>query len=193
MSMRHSSSNPQPHPAVLPHLRRFETPDMAQSGGCPQEALGIGWDTAADRWLHLTLRTEDLAWPGTQKIDVADGRGSSRNNMCAVYPITKKMTGGLKSSTGTIKWKDDIMPSKGEDKRARRAERFKEVLSRPQPAWLTSSHRHAVTLLPADTSDCTEDNRFADFDRINEQMMTISSSSSSSSSSWKQQQQQQHP
>ena len=42
MSMRHRSSNPQPHPAVLPHLRRFETPDMAQSGGCPQEALGTG-------------------------------------------------------------------------------------------------------------------------------------------------------
>ena len=32
----------QPHPAILPHLRRFETPDMAQSGGCPQEALGTG-------------------------------------------------------------------------------------------------------------------------------------------------------
>ena len=25
-----------------PHRRRFETPDMAQSGGCPQEALGTG-------------------------------------------------------------------------------------------------------------------------------------------------------
>ena len=34
--------NPQPHPAVLPHLQCFETPDMAQSGGCPQEALGTG-------------------------------------------------------------------------------------------------------------------------------------------------------
>ena len=42
MSVRHRSSNPQPHPAVLPHLRHFETPDMAQSGGCPQEALGTG-------------------------------------------------------------------------------------------------------------------------------------------------------
>ena len=42
MSMRHRSSNPQPHRAVLPHLRRFETPDMAQSGGCPQQALGTG-------------------------------------------------------------------------------------------------------------------------------------------------------
>ena len=36
MSMRHGSSNPQPHPAVLPHLRRFETPDMVQ------EVFGTG-------------------------------------------------------------------------------------------------------------------------------------------------------
>ena len=38
-----SSTGPQisqPHPAVLPHPWRFETPDMTQSGGCPQEALG---------------------------------------------------------------------------------------------------------------------------------------------------------
>ena len=65
--MRHRSSNRQPHPAVLPHLRRFETPDMAQSGGCPQKALGTGWDTAVDSGLGLTHQTEDLAWPGTQK------------------------------------------------------------------------------------------------------------------------------
>ena len=67
MSVRHRSSSPQPHPAVLPHLRHFETPDMAQSGGCPQEALGTSWDTATDCGLRLTHRTEDLAWPGTQK------------------------------------------------------------------------------------------------------------------------------
>ena len=67
MSMRHGSSNPQPHPAALPHLRWLETPDMAQSGGGPQEALGTGWDTAADCGLRLTHRTENLAWPGTQK------------------------------------------------------------------------------------------------------------------------------
>ena len=67
MSIRHRSSNPQPHPAALPHLWRFETPDMAQSDGCPQEALGTGWDTAADCGLCLTHRTEDPAWPGRQK------------------------------------------------------------------------------------------------------------------------------
>ena len=33
---------PQPHPAVLPYLRRFETPDMTQAGGCSLEALGTG-------------------------------------------------------------------------------------------------------------------------------------------------------
>ena len=66
-SMQHSASNPQPHPAVLPHLQHFETPDMAQSGGCPQEALGTGWNTAADCGLRLTHWTEDLVWPGIQK------------------------------------------------------------------------------------------------------------------------------
>ena len=61
------SSNPQPHPAVLPHLQRFETPDVAQSGGCLQEALWTSSDTVADCRLCLTHRTEDLAWPGMQK------------------------------------------------------------------------------------------------------------------------------
>ena len=44
-----------------------ETPDMAQSGGGPQEALGTSWDTAADCGLGLTHWTENLAWPGMQK------------------------------------------------------------------------------------------------------------------------------
>ena len=65
--MWYRSSTPKSHDGVLPHLRRFETPDMAQSGGCPQEALGTSLDTAADRGLCPTHRTEDLAWPGTQK------------------------------------------------------------------------------------------------------------------------------
>ena len=65
--MQHGSSDPQPQLAVLPHLRRFETPDMAQFGGCPQQAVGTGWDTAADCGLYLTHQTEDLAWLGTQK------------------------------------------------------------------------------------------------------------------------------
>ena len=42
MSMRHRSSNSQPHPAVLPCLQRFEPIDMVQSGGYPQEALWTG-------------------------------------------------------------------------------------------------------------------------------------------------------
>ena len=42
MSMwRKGPQIPQPHSAVLPHLRRSETPDMAQSGGCPQEAFKL--------------------------------------------------------------------------------------------------------------------------------------------------------
>ena len=58
---------PPPHPAVLPHLQRFETPDKAPSAGCPQEDLGAGCDTAADCRLRLTHRTEVLVWTGTQK------------------------------------------------------------------------------------------------------------------------------
>ena len=41
--------------------------DKAQSSGCPKEALGTGWDTEVDCGLRLNHRTEDLAWPGTQK------------------------------------------------------------------------------------------------------------------------------
>ena len=62
--------NPQTPSHILqscPHLRHSETPDMAQSGGCPQEALGTSWDTVADCRLGLTHQTEDLAQPGAQK------------------------------------------------------------------------------------------------------------------------------
>ena len=40
---------------------------MVQSSGCTQESLGTTGDTAADCGLRLTHRSEDLAWPGTQK------------------------------------------------------------------------------------------------------------------------------
>ena len=40
--VRNPPPPPPQHSAVLLHFRRFETPDMAQSGGCPQEALGTG-------------------------------------------------------------------------------------------------------------------------------------------------------
>ena len=63
--MRHRSVTPQPHPALLPHLRHFQSPDMAQFNGCPQEAMGVGGDTAADCRLCLTYGVENLAWPGT--------------------------------------------------------------------------------------------------------------------------------
>ena len=67
MFMWRRSSNPQPHPTILPHLRRFEMPDMVQSGGCSKEALWTRWDSAADCGLLLTHWIKDLAWPGTQK------------------------------------------------------------------------------------------------------------------------------
>ena len=56
MSVQHRLSNRQPQPAVLPHLRRFETPDLAQSGRYPREASGTGLDTAADCGFHLAHR-----------------------------------------------------------------------------------------------------------------------------------------
>ena len=37
---RFSKSNPLPHSAILPHFQRFETPDMAQSSGCPIGSFG---------------------------------------------------------------------------------------------------------------------------------------------------------
>ena len=65
ISMRHGSSNPQPHPAALPRLRRQTWPspvDAHKKLWGPVEAL-----RAVDCGLRLTHRTEDLAWPGTQK------------------------------------------------------------------------------------------------------------------------------
>ena len=41
MSMRHGSSNPEPHTAVLPHLRWLETPDMAQSVEAHRKLWGL--------------------------------------------------------------------------------------------------------------------------------------------------------
>ena len=61
---------PQPQrrpPTATVKANKEETPDMTQSSGCLQEALGTSWDTAADCGLRLTHRTEDLAWPETQK------------------------------------------------------------------------------------------------------------------------------
>ena len=65
--MWHRSSTSKSHSAVLPHLRRSETSDMAQSGECPQEALGTGGDTVADCELSVSHRAENLAWMGTLK------------------------------------------------------------------------------------------------------------------------------
>ena len=67
MSVLHRSPYPQAHPAVLPHLQCFQTPNMAQPGGCPQEALTTCRDTAADCGLRHIHRTEDIALLGTQK------------------------------------------------------------------------------------------------------------------------------
>ena len=63
----------QPHPAVLPHLRHSDALDMSQSGGRPQETLGTGRDTVADCGFCLIRRTENLAWPRTQKKWHPDG------------------------------------------------------------------------------------------------------------------------
>ena len=60
-------TGPQTSNHILPYLRHFETPDIARSDECPQEALETGWDTVADCGLLLTHKTEDAACPGTQK------------------------------------------------------------------------------------------------------------------------------
>ena len=51
MPQRHRSSNRQPHPAVLSHLRRFETPDMPS----PVDALKKLWGP-----VETLRRTADL-------------------------------------------------------------------------------------------------------------------------------------
>ena len=56
--------NGDPNPSHMlqpcPTFDAVRTPDMAQSGGCPPEALGAGGDTVADCGLCLTPRTENL-------------------------------------------------------------------------------------------------------------------------------------
>ena len=88
-------------------------------------------------------------------VEEAEG-AAARNDMCAVYQIAKKITGSSKASSGPVKAKDGTLLSKGEDKLARWAEHFKEVLNRPEPASpaVTDEPSH---LLPIDTSDFTED------------------------------------
>ena len=51
---RPTGSPDQPHPVVLPHLRRSKTPDMAQTCACPQKF----WEPVEtfQRILHFTLR-----------------------------------------------------------------------------------------------------------------------------------------
>ena len=47
--------------------------DMAQSSGCPQEALGTGGDAVPECRLCLTQHTENLAMPGMQRSENKEG------------------------------------------------------------------------------------------------------------------------
>ena len=71
MSMRHRSSNPQPHPAIL---RRLETPDMAQSGGCPQEALG--------EWLRHCGRLRTSPYSPDRRSSIP---GKAEEDSCRIF------------------------------------------------------------------------------------------------------------
>ena len=64
---RRSSKPPTASCSPAPSLTFWETPDMAQSNGCPQEPLRTGLGTRADSGLCLTHQTEDQAWSGTQR------------------------------------------------------------------------------------------------------------------------------
>ena len=106
-----------------------------------------------DRKVKRSAQKDKRAWTESQ----AEAEGAAaQNDVRAVYQIAKKITGSSKASTGPAKAKDSSLLSKGEDKLARWAEHFKEVLNQPEPASprVTDEPSH---LLPIDTSDFTED------------------------------------
>ena len=107
-----------------------------------------------DREEKRSAQKDKRAWMENQA-EEAEG-AAARNDMRAVYQIAKKIIGSSKASSGPVKAKDGTLLSKGEDKLARWAEHFKEVLNRQEPASpaVTDEPSH---LLPIDTSDFTED------------------------------------
>ena len=107
-----------------------------------------------DREVKRNAQKDKRAWMESQA-EEAEG-AAARSDMHAICQIAKKITGSSKASTGPVKAKDGTLLSKGEDKLARWAEHFKEVLNRPESASpaVTDELSH---LLPIDTSDFTED------------------------------------
>ena len=107
-----------------------------------------------DRKVKRSAQKDKRAWTESQA-EEAEG-AAARNDMRAVYQIAKKITGSSKASTGPVKAKDGTLLSKRDDKLARWAEHFKEVLNRPEPASPAVTDEPSY-LLPTDTSDFTEE------------------------------------
>ena len=76
--------------------------------------------------------------------------------MRTVYRIAKKVTSSTSSKSGPIKAKDGTLLSSGEEKLARWAEHFSEVLNRPEPAT-PAQPEDPVSTLPINTDDFSEE------------------------------------
>ena len=79
-----------------------------------------------------------------------------RHIYATVYQIAKKITGSSKPGSGSIMAKDGTLLSQGEDKLARWAEHFSEVLNRPAPT-IPAQVEESTNTLPIDTEQFTEE------------------------------------
>ena len=84
-----------------------------------------------DKEVKRSAQRDKREWLDAQA-DAAE-EAAARNDMRTVYRIAKKITNNTSTRSAPIKSKDGRVLSKGEEKLARWAEHFKEVLNRPQP------------------------------------------------------------
>ncbi|CAH1239030.1 Hypp5694 [Branchiostoma lanceolatum] len=107
-----------------------------------------------NREVKRSAQRDRRVWMERQA-EEAEG-AAARNDMRTVYQIAKKITGSSKAHSGPVKAKDGTLLSKGEDKLARWAEHFEEVLNRPDPTSPPTVFDEPPHPLPIDTSDFTE-------------------------------------
>ena len=84
-----------------------------------------------DKQVNHSAQKDKHAWPEKQ-VNQAKVVAAC-NDIQAVYQVTKRITGSTKANPGAIKFEDGKLLSKGEDKLARWAVHFQEVLNHPGP------------------------------------------------------------
>ncbi|RXN17475.1 craniofacial development 2-like protein [Labeo rohita] len=101
----------------LLHQRRFSPSDGEDAY---QEYIKM------DKAVKSSAQRDKREWLDRQAEEAEEP--ASRNDIHTVYQITKKICGAVKTGSGSVKAKDGMLLSRGEDKLARWTEHFKEVL-----------------------------------------------------------------